>query len=300
MSGSPSASSVEEDASGSALTRSPISRSAGRIGVPTTSRTTRMPVFQTVCSSELVARAAGRGRAAATIGGQAEQAERAEQRVADQRAPADAGLLDALRRGRPTVARRGPRRRSAAGWRISTISWSPISLRAHWMSADADAAAGRGPRVSAERDVGGAEAGDGVRVVADRRRRSRRRRTATSADRRTSAEQRRDLALGALLGLRVDVGRAPLVRGADPGWRSGSSRRRARSSPGSVVRSVVARSRVRPSSWSVRVVWAAIQTAKPTQRADADEPGEQALGHRAEAAEAEAAVVGLVLAATSR
>ena len=44
-----------------------------------------------------------------------------------------------------------------------------------------------------------------------------------------------------------------------------------------------------------RVVWAAIQTAAPTQSADADQPGGQALGDGAEAAEAEAAVVRLLL-----
>ena len=44
-----------------------------------------------------------------------------------------------------------------------------------------------------------------------------------------------------------------------------------------------------------RALWAAIQTAKPTSDADADEPGEHALAHRAEAAHAEAAVVGVLL-----
>ena len=46
-SGSPS-SSVSNIAAGSALTRSPIWSSEALIGVPTTSRTTRMPSSQTV------------------------------------------------------------------------------------------------------------------------------------------------------------------------------------------------------------------------------------------------------------
>ena len=49
ISGSPS-SLVAKIAAGSALIRSPISRSEALIGVPTTSRTTRSPLVQSVCS----------------------------------------------------------------------------------------------------------------------------------------------------------------------------------------------------------------------------------------------------------
>ena len=232
------------------------------IGVPTTSRTTRMPLRPDRVLSSLSPGQRARGRAAATIGGQAEQAQGAEQGVADQRPPADAGLLDARRAAR-RASPRGPRRRSAAGWRFSTISWSPISLRAHWIDADADEQQ-RDAEGEAEGQVGGAEAEERVAGRRRSRRRSRRRRTASRRPS-TSAEQHRDLPLGALLGRRVDVGRARLVLGQT---RVGD-RLVARTVGGATVRSSSVSCVAHASRLLLRSsasVWAAIQTAKPTRR----------------------------------
>ena len=142
----------------------------------------------------------------------------------------------------------------------------------------------------AERDGGGAEAEEGVEVVADLEgevgddEEDR-------ADHR-EAEERGDLALGALLGALVDVGGTPLV-----GGEAGVGDRLLRARPGVLsCESVMPR----PLPWSscCGCVWAAIQTAKPTRPPMPSDPGEQALGHRAEAAEAEAAVLGGLLETT--
>ena len=95
-------SSVSKIAAGSALIRSPISRSEALIGVPTTSRTTRMPSVQSVCSRPapgmpLSLTWLGVGpRSRSMIDGRRRAAPHgAEQRVADQRAATDPGLLEA-------------------------------------------------------------------------------------------------------------------------------------------------------------------------------------------------------------
>ena len=81
-------SSVGNSASGSALTRSPISRSEARMGVPTTSRTTRSPSPEGVVEAlpPRVPTWSGGPRSRRHDGGHTEQADRTEQRAADQRA----------------------------------------------------------------------------------------------------------------------------------------------------------------------------------------------------------------------
>ena len=286
-------SSVAKIASGSALTRSPISRSEALIGRADDVADDAHARAPRSCGSQLVARAAGRGRAASRSAGRPSRPTRAEQRVADQRTAADAGLLDARRRAARRVAARSSSE-EAAGWRISTISWSAISLRAHWMMPTPMQQQGDAEG-DAEHQVGGAEAADGVPVVADLE-------DEVGDDEAAiaqiigDAEQRRDLALGALLGLRVDVGRTPLVRRADPGWGSGSSP--VGHVPACVVQSVVA-SLTRSTLLFERAGGVGGDPDREADAgADADQPGEQALAHRAEAAEAEPAVVGLCPRAT--
>ena len=235
----------------------------------------------------------GRGRAAAR-----RRAGRAGRpRRAASCGPAGAGRCRTPRG--PCVERlraspRGPRRRSAAGWRYSTISWSRHQLAGPLDDADADeqqgAGPGRGrgrrleaprpPMVSGSSPMSKREVGDDEqRPCRPRTARTRSRPGARRASR--PSGRRRSGASG-----------AP----ADPGWRTGRrapggcrppARRGRRRSRGGVLTRP-------PSSWSYGSCGRRSRrrsrpgTPMPTQ------PGEQALGHRAEAAEAEAAVAGLL------
>ena len=185
-----------------------------------------------------------------TTAGRPSRPEGAEQRVADQRAAGDAGLLETGVEACRAVASRSSSA-GAAGWRISTSSWSPISLRAQWMMPmpmkssapprgrpSASVEAPRPPNVSVVADLEG--------EVGDDEQRSRTR---------GQPEQGRDLALGALLGRsgrrRSAAARAPAGRGR----RSAPASRRALRA---VVRAGVARARAcqlmpPPSPWSMRV-----------------------------------------------
>ena len=246
-------------AAGSALTRSPISRSDGLIGVPTTSRTTRMPWLPDRVRRACRPGSGPRSRSI-TIGGQAEQAERAEQRVADQRAAADAGLLDAgCSTSRRSSSRSSSRR--TAGVAASRRSRRRPSACGPTGSGRCRCSSSARPRAAAERQVGGAEAADGVRVVADLEGEvgDEEARTAQTS---RQPEQRRDLALGALL--RPAGRRRSGATGAPgrPGLAIGSLAGSSRDSPGAWSSWPLT---LRPSSCVERVVWAAIQTAKPTQ-----------------------------------
>ena len=129
ISGSPF-SPVAKIASGWALTRSPTSSSEALIGVPTTSRTTRMPLVQMVSSRTL--RSLLSLRSQSITAGTRPDSPTAPNRV----------LRISGRRPMPDSSSPRPRialvaswssGEEAAGCRISTISWSPMSLRAHWM-----------------------------------------------------------------------------------------------------------------------------------------------------------------------
>ena len=125
--------------SGSALTRSPISRSDGAdrgADDVADDAHARVPDGVLEAGAGVVGVLGHLGVGRAEVAQQdddrgQEDADGAEQRVADQRAPGDAGLLGAQGED-PSVASRSSSE-DRAGWRISTISWSPISLRAHWM-----------------------------------------------------------------------------------------------------------------------------------------------------------------------
>ena len=278
--GSPSASSSKK-IPGSPLTSWPISMSSGLIGVPSTSWTTRMPFVQIVLLS-LSPGSGPRSRSGDDRG----QAEQAHARRAASCGSADGGRCpdSSVPSGEDAdglLAVLGDWR--TPGCRNSTISWSPISLRAHWMVPTPMHSRAR-PEGRPEGDVGGAEAEDDVGVVADvedevgdaeQQREDRR-----------EPEERGDLALGALLGGLVDVGRA---RAGAPG---GPGRRSARSRP--VASSCLSLMPSPPSSLE-RVVLAAIQTATPTGRRcrRARRTGPRETG--TERAEREAAVVGRLL-----
>ena len=261
------------------------------IGVPTTSRTTRMPGSQIVWS------------AASSPGQRAEVAQQHDRRAGRAGRPRRAGSCGSAGAGRCRTRRRPASRAAsvasrssseeAAGWRISTISWSPISLRAHWMMPMPMNSRAR-PRVTPSVDVGGAEAADGVRVRRRSRRRSRRRRTARAQivdERRTASRP------GARRASRPS-GR----RRSGRHWCAGQTRVGDR-----LVRDARPGTRARRSVVVVGVAHASTfflvdaggvggdPDGEADQSADADEPGEQALADRAEAAEAEAAVVGLLL-----
>ncbi len=213
MTGSPS-SSTSKRIAGSALTRSPISMSEARIGVPTTSRTTRMPSPRR-CSR-------GRRRAAAVgdlVGRGAEVAQHHDDGYAEQADRASSELRTSGRRPMPDSSRprasASQRLRAVLVGRGGGVAHLDDLVVAHQLArpldhADADEQQGqaqasrrarrsrrpargtcRGSSPIVEREVGDDEQHD--------------------ADRRED-EQGRDLALGPLLGLRVDVGRPPLVR----------------------------------------------------------------------------------------
>ena len=95
------------------------------------------------------------------------------------------------------------------GWRNSTISWSLISLRAHWIMPTPMHSSAR-PEADAERHVGGAETEDLGRVVADLEDEVGDAEEDHEDGR--EPEQGGDLSLGALLEVLVDVGRTRLVR----------------------------------------------------------------------------------------
>ena len=197
-------------------------------------------------------------------GGQAEQADRAEQRVADQRAPADAGLLEADAEAcegglAVLVGGRG-------GVAVLDDLLVGHQLAGPLDDADADEQQGAG-QAQAEREVRGAEAADDVRVVADLEARSTRPRTGPCRPR-TARTGRRP---GARPASRPSGRRRSDASGAREARVGDQARRCA----GQVLvrRLVVAR------AWSLvvvahastfflfeRVVWAAIQTATPTSR----------------------------------
>jgi hypothetical protein len=132
---------------------------------------------------------------------------------------------------------------------------SAISLRAHWMTPMP-----MNSRAQAEGEVLGAEAADGV-VLADREVRDDEQHRAD----RGQAEQGCNLALGPLLHLRVDVGGAPVV------LRDTRVRVQVVARGEVLVHRLVVVAGRRGAHASTfffveRVVWAAIQTAAPTQR----------------------------------
>ena len=152
---------------------------------------------------------------------------------------------------------------------------------------DADADAQQRERQGeAEGEVHRLEAGERVAVVDDDEGHDEQHR-----EQARSAEERRDLALRALLGSRVDVGRPPgVLRQAGVGDRLLFGDRR-----DVVVVRVAHASTPLLGCFVERVEWDAIQTANPTQQADADQPGPHALDHRSEAAGSPAAVGGLLV-----
>ncbi len=262
--GSPSFSS--KNTAGSPLTSWPISMSAGLIGVPSTSWTTRIPFFQTVWLS-LSPGSGPRSRSGRiATRPSAPMAPSSELRISGRRPMPDS---------------------STPVWRIATVSSRSSSeeepgvavlddlVVAHQLAgpldhADADAQQGQ-PEADAERDVGGAEPEDLGGVVADLEDEVGDAEQHHEEGRET--EQRRDLALGALLEVarrcRSGAAGAPGARGRGS-VRSRPGRSRAcRCSCGAPVESGAERA----FRWGVHAVGfflveraglAAIHTAKPT------------------------------------
>ncbi len=270
--------------------RSPTSISLALMGVPTTSRTRRMPGSQIVWPSLLTSSALPGARSRSrTIAGRPRTAmepsivlrTRGRRPMPDSSRPALSASIVAARSSGG----------EEPGWRISTISTSLMSLRARWMIADPDEQQGHAQR-HAEGDGGGTHAGPRVPVVADLEREvgdDEQHREDHRED-----EHRRDLALGALLGLLVDVGRAPVVRRqARVGDRLGRVGREVRVAVRLERRVGVGFvAHAFTLLFLVRVVCEAIQMAPADETADAHQPREEALGDGAEPAEAEAAVLG--------
>ena len=182
---------------------------------------------------------------------QPDEAQRAQQGVAHQRAAADPGVADPLHHqpdGGGSVL-------VAGGGRVTDLDHLLVDHQPAGPVDQADAdAEERDAEGASEHQVGGAQAADGVPVVADLEDEVGDE-EADQGDRR-DAEQRRHLTFGPLLLPRVDVGRAPLV-GRQPGVGDG-------------LISLWDRREVLVAHASTllleeRVVWAAIQTAKPTQ-----------------------------------
>ena len=194
----------------------------------------------------------------------------------------DAGLRDAGAEGR-RARLGGPRRWSAPGAASSTISWSSISLRAQWMAPIPMSSRAR-PSVRPRKRFEAPHPEEHVGLVAD------------VEDEVGDAEQHRhdacespknvgDLPLGALLARagrrRSGVAGAPADPGPGPARPSGSAAcsRHERCS----------RAQGRSRLWLFLLGGAGGVRGDPDgeadQRADAGEPAEEALGHRAERAE---------------
>ena len=244
--------SVAKSASGSALTRSPISRSETLIGVPTTSRTTRMPwlpdrVLELVAGQRTeVAQHDDRRAGRAGPG--------AEQGVADQRTAADAGLLEPGLQRR----RRWPSRSSCGGrGRVAHLDDLVVGHQLAGPLDDADAdeqqreaegqARGRGWRRRGRRWCRGSspiwndEVGDDEQHRAEHRQHEQRRRPGARRASRPSGRRRSGATwCGGRPGVRrsaprstgarspcVVVGRSSLTLPPSP-WSNGSCGRRSR------------------------------------------------------------------------
>ena len=221
------------------------------MGVPTTSRTTRMPGLQRCCR---LAPGSGPRSRSMTIGGRPTRpsAPSSELRINGRR-PMPESSMPCMTQA--DGGARGPRRWSGGVAHLDHL------LVGHQLAgpldqADADAeqrdAEGAGPA-----QVGGAEPGDGVPVVADLE--------GEVGDEEAQQRERRTAEEGAtwrsarFSGLRVDVGR--------PEWWAGQARvgDRLVAARGGRRERVVVRAHASTLLLEVRVVWAAIQTAKPTQ-----------------------------------
>ena len=293
--------------SGSALSRSPISRSPGRIGVPTTSRTTRMPSSQTVCSrpapgygcSSVTWSLVGPRSSSSTTTGARRMptAPSRELRISGRRVMPDSSAPRSSTRSVSVAVLVGGARR---------VPHLDDLVVAHQLARpldqpDADQQQ-RDAQRRAQRDVGGAqpedrlhllavgaavdvegEVGDDEQHGADRR----------EAEQRATCRSARFSAFGSTsVGRHTCSGRPGLAIGSSrtssppcPSWESPS--------PGSSGRWVWSSVMPRPPPSSVRGTSGVggDPGREADQGADADDPGEQALAHRAHAAEVEAAVL---------